>query len=92
MTVPLLVLAAGAVLSGFVGVPKLLSGGRDWNLLHGFLDPGPPARFPFVREGDGTAASFPSLVVNWWTSSLQSRRRLRRRLLEEGRQRWQRSL
>jgi NADH-quinone oxidoreductase subunit L len=39
MTVPLVVLAAGAVLSGLAGVPKLLSGGRDWNLLHGFLDP-----------------------------------------------------
>ena len=39
MTVPLMVLAAGAVLAGFVGVPKALSFGRDVNLFHYFLEP-----------------------------------------------------
>jgi NADH-quinone oxidoreductase subunit L len=39
MTVPLWILAAGAALSGFVGVPKLLSFGRDLNWFHHFLEP-----------------------------------------------------
>jgi NADH-quinone oxidoreductase subunit L len=39
MTVPLWILAAGAVLAGFLGVPKLLSFGRDFNWFHRFLEP-----------------------------------------------------
>jgi NADH-quinone oxidoreductase subunit L len=39
MTVPLWILAAGAVLAGFAGVPKLLSFGRDLNWFHRFLEP-----------------------------------------------------
>jgi NADH-quinone oxidoreductase subunit L len=39
MTIPLWVLTAGAVLAGFVGIPKLLSFGRDINLFHHFLEP-----------------------------------------------------
>jgi NADH-quinone oxidoreductase subunit L len=39
MTLPLWILAAGAVVAGFVGVPKLLSFGRDLNWLHHFLEP-----------------------------------------------------
>jgi NADH-quinone oxidoreductase subunit L len=38
MTIPLWVLAAGAVVAGFVGIPKLFTG-RDLNLFHRFLDP-----------------------------------------------------
>ena len=37
MTVPLIVLAAGAVVSGFVGIPKL--GELDWNVFGHFLEP-----------------------------------------------------
>ena len=39
MTIPLWVLAVGAVLAGFVGVPKLLTGGKDLNFFHHFLEP-----------------------------------------------------
>jgi NADH-quinone oxidoreductase subunit L len=39
MTVPLWILAAGAVVAGFVGVPKLLSLGRDLNWIHHWLEP-----------------------------------------------------
>ncbi len=39
MTLPLWILAAGAVLAGFVGIPKLLSAGRDINWLHHWLEP-----------------------------------------------------
>ncbi len=39
MTVPLWILAVGAVFAGFVGVPKLLSFGLDLNWLHHFLEP-----------------------------------------------------
>jgi NADH-quinone oxidoreductase subunit L len=39
MTVPLWVLAAGAVVVGFVGIPLLLAFGRDINWLHHFLEP-----------------------------------------------------
>ena len=39
MTIPLWVLTAGAVLAGFVGVPKLLSFGRDINFFHHLLEP-----------------------------------------------------
>jgi NADH-quinone oxidoreductase subunit L len=37
MTIPLWVLAAGAIAAGWVGIPKLLSFGRDLNWFHGFL-------------------------------------------------------
>jgi NADH-quinone oxidoreductase subunit L len=39
MTVPLWILAVGAVLAGYVGIPKLLSFGRDINWFHRFLEP-----------------------------------------------------
>jgi NADH-quinone oxidoreductase subunit L len=39
MTVPLWILAAGAVFAGYVGVPKLLSFGRDLNWFHNWLEP-----------------------------------------------------
>ncbi len=39
MTVPLWILAAGAVVAGFAGVPKLLSFGRDLNWFHHLLEP-----------------------------------------------------
>ncbi|HEV2855729.1 MAG TPA: NADH-quinone oxidoreductase subunit L [Thermoanaerobaculia bacterium] len=39
MTIPLWILAVGAVLAGYVGVPKLLSAGRDLNWFHHWLEP-----------------------------------------------------
>jgi len=39
MTVPLWILAVGAVVAGYVGVPKLLSFGRDLNWFHHWLEP-----------------------------------------------------
>jgi NADH-quinone oxidoreductase subunit L len=39
MTVPLWILAVGAIAAGWVGIPKLLSMGRDINWFHHFLEP-----------------------------------------------------
>ncbi|HEX9944143.1 MAG TPA: NADH-quinone oxidoreductase subunit L [Thermoanaerobaculia bacterium] len=39
MTIPLWILAVGAVFAGYVGIPKLLSAGRDINWFHKFLEP-----------------------------------------------------
>jgi NADH-quinone oxidoreductase subunit L len=39
MTLPLWILAVGAVFAGFLGVPKLLSLGRDLNWFHHLLEP-----------------------------------------------------
>jgi NADH-quinone oxidoreductase subunit L len=39
MTIPLWILAVGAVFAGYVGIPKLLSAGRDLNWFHHFLEP-----------------------------------------------------
>jgi NADH-quinone oxidoreductase subunit L len=39
MTVPLLVLAAGAVTAGLVGIPKVLSFGNEWNRFEHLLAP-----------------------------------------------------
>ncbi|MFP5286772.1 MAG: NADH-quinone oxidoreductase subunit L [Thermoanaerobaculia bacterium] len=39
MTLPLWILAVGAVAAGWVGIPKLLSMGRDLNWFHHFLEP-----------------------------------------------------
>jgi NADH-quinone oxidoreductase subunit L len=39
MTVPLWILAVGAVTAGWVGIPKLLSFGRDLNWFHHLLEP-----------------------------------------------------
>jgi NADH-quinone oxidoreductase subunit L len=39
MTVPLWILAIGAVFAGYVGVPKMFSAGRDLNWFHNWLEP-----------------------------------------------------
>jgi NADH-quinone oxidoreductase subunit L len=39
MTIPLVILAAGSAAAGLVGLPAVLTGGRDWNLLHHWLAP-----------------------------------------------------
>ncbi|HEX6904631.1 MAG TPA: NADH-quinone oxidoreductase subunit L [Thermoanaerobaculia bacterium] len=39
MTVPLAILAVGSIFAGYVGVPKLLSAGRDLNWFHHWLEP-----------------------------------------------------
>ena len=38
MTIPLWVLAVGAVAAGYVGIPKLLTGGKDLNFFHHLLE------------------------------------------------------
>jgi len=50
MTVPLVVLAIGAVAAGWVGLPKL--GGWDWNLIERWLGPG----YRHVAKGAAHAA------------------------------------
>jgi NADH-quinone oxidoreductase subunit L len=39
MTIPLWVLAVGAVVAGYVGIPKLLTFGKDVNVFHHLLEP-----------------------------------------------------
>jgi len=39
MTLPLQVLGVLSVVGGLIGIPKLLSFGRDWNLIERFMDP-----------------------------------------------------
>ena len=39
MTVPLTILAVGAVVSGWIGIPAVMTFGRDVNWLHHFLGP-----------------------------------------------------
>ncbi len=39
MTIPLWILAVGAVAAGWVGIPKLLTFGHDWNWWHHWLEP-----------------------------------------------------
>ncbi len=40
MTVPLVILAVGAALAGFLGIPAVLSGGHEgWNWIDRFLEP-----------------------------------------------------
>jgi NADH-quinone oxidoreductase subunit L len=55
MTIPLWILAAGAVAAGWVGIPKLFSGGRDLNLFHNFLEP------VIVRLPQGAEAGEPNM-------------------------------
>ncbi len=39
MTVPLVILAVGSALAGLIGIPAVLSGGREWNWIERFLEP-----------------------------------------------------
>jgi NADH-quinone oxidoreductase subunit L len=39
MTVPLAILAVLSAVGGFVGIPAVLSGGKDWNVFHHWLAP-----------------------------------------------------
>jgi NADH-quinone oxidoreductase subunit L len=39
MTLPLVVLAIGAVVAGLVGIPQALTGGTNWNLFERWLEP-----------------------------------------------------
>jgi NADH-quinone oxidoreductase subunit L len=39
MTIPLWILAIGAVFAGYVGIPKMFSPGRDLNWFHHWLEP-----------------------------------------------------
>ena len=59
MTIPLLILAAGAVVAGVVGVPAALGGG---NVIERFLEPSFTARASGV--GHGEAATGPGATVH----------------------------
>ncbi len=65
MTVPLWILAIGAVLTGFAGVPKLLSFGRDLNWFHHFLEPiiAKPQGLEAGEHNIGVALEFLLLLV-----------------------------
>ena len=39
MTLPLVVLALLSIAGGWIGIPAVLTGGADWNVLHGWLAP-----------------------------------------------------
>jgi NADH-quinone oxidoreductase subunit L len=39
MTVPLMILALLSIVGGWIGIPKVLSGGKDLNFLHHWLEP-----------------------------------------------------
>jgi NADH-quinone oxidoreductase subunit L len=54
MTVPLMVLAVLAVVGGWIGIPKLLTFGKDWNLFHHWLQ---PAIFTSHGEAHGGEAA-----------------------------------
>jgi NADH-quinone oxidoreductase subunit L len=46
MTVPLMILAALSVVGGWVGIPAILTGGRDINVFHHWLAPWSVRRTP----------------------------------------------
>ena len=54
MTLPLMVLAVGAIVAGFVGVPAALGGG---NAIEQFLEPSFTATAPAAPAGGGLAAA-----------------------------------
>ena len=55
MTVPLVVLAVGAVLAGYAGVSTVLAFGRDVNWIHRFLEPVVAGRGASAAHGDTAA-------------------------------------
>ncbi|MGE5360715.1 MAG: NADH-quinone oxidoreductase subunit L [Bacteroidales bacterium] len=55
MTVPLMVLAAGAVLAGFVGIPSVLGGG---NAIEHFLEPSFTAQHASVEAAGAKAPAY----------------------------------
>jgi NADH-quinone oxidoreductase subunit L len=58
MTVPLWVLAVGAVFSGFVGFPK-----EDWNVFHHFLQPVVYAVAGRTSEGHAASVAFNVVMI-----------------------------
>jgi NADH-quinone oxidoreductase subunit L len=66
MTIPLWILAVGAVFAGYVGIPKLLSAGRDINWFHHFLEPvilALPQGHEAGEHNLGTGLEFALLVI-----------------------------
>ncbi len=63
MTVPLIVLAVGAVTAGWVGISKVLTLGRDINWLHHWLEP--VIATVSAGEAGHEAAHHHSLGVEW---------------------------
>jgi NADH-quinone oxidoreductase subunit L len=66
MTVPLLVLAVGSVVAGWIGIPKVMTGGKDLNFFHHFLE---PVVAPVASHGGpgehGAAAHHLSTGTEW---------------------------
>ena len=62
MTVPLMILAALSVVGGWVGIPAILTGGRDINVFHHWLAPvvGPAHA---VTQGEAHSASSEGLLM-----------------------------
>jgi NADH-quinone oxidoreductase subunit L len=60
MTLPLMVLAVGAIVAGFVSIPPALGGGAA---LEHFLEPSLTASAAHATEGAGTAAAEPAAAA-----------------------------
>jgi len=62
MTVPLMILAVLSVIGGWVGIPALLTGGRDINVFHHWLAPVVGAAHA-VSQGEAHSASTEGLLM-----------------------------
>jgi NADH-quinone oxidoreductase subunit L len=62
MTVPLMILAVLSVVGGWVGIPALLTGGRDINVFHHWLAPVVGAAHA-VTQGEAHSASSEGLLM-----------------------------
>ena len=69
MTVPLMTLAVLAVIGGWIGIPKVMSGwvgGADWNRLHHWLEPAvaaPHAAAQVAQAEAGHAAGAAGMLI-----------------------------
>jgi NADH-quinone oxidoreductase subunit L len=65
MTVPLVILAVLSIAGGWIGIPAVLTGGRDVNVLHHWLAPAvvSPAHTPESAHEAGTEAGLMALAV-----------------------------
>ena len=54
MTVPLVILAVLSLVGGWIGIPKVLSFGSDWNAFHHWL--APAITLPGAEHGEGHAS------------------------------------
>jgi NADH-quinone oxidoreductase subunit L len=64
MTVPLMILGVLSVIGGWIGIPKVMSFGKDINLLHHWLAPS-VATGGHGGAGAGEAAHHPGVGLEW---------------------------